>query len=521
MTKFHLSKVAFTILLLLTSIRLIAEDQSVSYTFGEHLSANTTKSNYPLNERILLTANNKDGGTAPQYYHNTDSTKRSLRIYKSNTFILTPLNGTAIKSVVIESLSASYTPKLSYTIDDETEKKTATASGTRYTISNLTATKRIVFRNNLEATNTQLRMYTITVTYAVLDEGELNDLIDSEGFVGGYTAEQLSPLKTLYADYRQDNTNATIKQNLINEIYTLRKAPQITFDAGRFYRITNVADNNVLYADYSNSNVASRPDSDASQVSEFWKVTSVNGETTITNPNTKTAIADASGNLTSAGTGNITNTGVAKYKIAFGTESLTVAPEIRLKSIESIDVNILGGRYGTFYFPFAVNASADAAFYRGEAERSDAYHVRKTEGPIPAETPIVVASTEAKVSLAIAYDSTLPSNNQVTETGVLRGSLAPLPLPAGAYVLWTGTQGVAFYPVASNNTLTANKVYFQTALGASVRPIEVGEAPTTSIAPVVDEKQNTTYFHLNGRPVTRPVAGAIYLTKDGKKVIFK
>ncbi len=180
MTKFHLSKVAFTILLLLTSIRLIAEDQSVSFTFGEHLNANTTKSDYPLNERILLTVNNKDGGTAPQYYHNTDPTKRSLRIYKSNTFILTPLNGTAIKSVEIESLGASYTPKLSYTIDDETAGKTATVTNKIfYTISDLTATKRIVFRNNLEATNTQLRMYKITVTYAVLDDGEANDLIDS------------------------------------------------------------------------------------------------------------------------------------------------------------------------------------------------------------------------------------------------------------------------------------------------------------------------------------------------------
>ncbi len=79
MKKFYLSKVAFTILLLLTSIRLIAEDQSVSFTFVDHFEEATEIPSYPLDKYILLTTSQgANKTTIPKYFPNKTKTKSAL-----------------------------------------------------------------------------------------------------------------------------------------------------------------------------------------------------------------------------------------------------------------------------------------------------------------------------------------------------------------------------------------------------------------------------------------------------------
>lgn len=355
-----------------------------------------------------------------------------------------------------------------------------------------------------------------------VNESEVETILAGEGFVGGYTTEQLATLTSLYATYQADRTNCNAKVNVANEVTRLTSETKIPFEATKYYRLYTVSDGHVLYVDYANNRVASRTLSDANKVDEFWKLSSLDGAAQIMNPNTQTGISSADGNLATGVNALLANTGMAKYSIKFGDSPLTIAPEFRLKAIESINLPV-SKKYATFCYPFAVEPrDASSVIYTVNNVSGQEATVNTINGIIPANTPVIVRGEDNSVhTMNIVYDNSQPV--ATIGNNLLRGVSAPTNISQSAFVIWTNSANeTGFYPVAQAGLLSANKAYLLLPnAGGAYYKINISDA-TTKIMDIKEASLGQTqYYDLSGKPVRILLPGVVYLTSEGKKVIFK
>ena len=149
----------------------------------------------------------------------------------------------------------------------------------------------------------------------------------------------------------------------------------------------------------------------------------------------------------------------------------------------------------------------------------------------PAETPLLVynAGSKAKTFLLIPTDD---EASEVLVAAEFRGTLAAKDMPASSskmdYYVCTGK---AFTWVKEAGQIAANRCWLQIGSGnqpaatrASNRAITRGIGGidgTTGIDAVENgEVTNEGYYDLNGRKVTNPKRGGIYI-HNGKKVIVR
>ncbi len=359
-----------------------------------------------------------------------------------------------------------------------------------------------------------------TACQQVVDEAKVGELLASADFVGGYTSEQLVALRTAYDAYKTDVNNCAARTNVINAVTAVERLQKITFDSRKLYRIYNVRTNNeVLYVNYETNQVATRTTSDASKVDELWTLSATNGNVTITNPNTKTSIS-SNGELGS-GTLTLSDAGVAKFAIA----GLLTAPVIRLKEAESISLPI-GKKYATFCYPFDVQSnSSSVTFYKvGDVSGDVVTIVPTTNGEVvPAHTPIIAQGENGSLhQLSIVYNAAAPHSTPATS--LLKGVLAPQQIPSESFIIWTNSSDeTGFYRVSdASDKLPANRAYLLLSdVGGAFYQIHLSGGTSSVVGTVGDADKRVQYFDLSGRPVTVLVPGVVYLTSDGKKVIFK
>ncbi len=338
---------------------------------------------------------------------------------------------------------------------------------------------------------------------------EATAVANNPGFVGSYADADVTDLAQANDAY---NAGTALLRRVEAEMNLLKTTKQaITFDANKYYRLYTT-DGNVVATNYAGGTTTETED--ATKVSQFWKMSAVTATTDIAGANEPSSVTNSAVSSTDGVnfTMNVRNRGEASY---------------RLKPVTSVAVNVRS-THSTFYFPFAVTKPEGVTLYNGvtaSAENGKLVLQRIDSQSVAALTPVVLqADASGNKEFAIDYTAA-PSSS--TGTNLLRGVLAPEGLASGNYILRTvGVPTPGFYIVNKDNTtLPANKVYvvanaFGTS-GTSFLSLVDGEEPTTGISGVATDSKAVKYYNLNGTPVAKPVSGVMYITSDGKKVIFK
>ncbi len=340
-----------------------------------------------------------------------------------------------------------------------------------------------------------------------------NEVLKQRDFVGGYTTTEAADVATA----KESFTNGEmLLRTLEATVGNLKKTgTPIAFDANKYYRLYTT-DGNVVATNYAGGTTTEAED--ATKVSQFWKVSEIGTNATVINPNepqvgaTNIAVTSTDGvNFRM----NLRNRGEASY---------------RLKPIATVGVKVLAGRiYGTFYYPFAVSITdqTDATFYKSTANQPDRVLTTSVSGSVSKETPVIVKATNSNDAtdqvfrLAIDYSNTQTNLN---DANLVQGVLVPTQKSAGSiYIMAKASRGEGFYKTTADGVLAANKAFLNatTTTGASFLPFADGEEPTTGISGMVTDSKVVKYYNLNGTPVAKPVSGVMYITSDGKKLIFK
>lgn len=184
--------------------------------------------------------------------------------------------------------------------------------------------------------------------------------------------------------------------------------------------------------------------------------------------------------------------------------------------------------YGTISAPVALNIPEGIKAYTVTVDesREKALLEELTEGVIPAETGVVICKTSSES----VFNFTLAAEGYFDGTNNLEPIYhsKEIGTDVNAYILANINDVIGFYRLDPNSrTLSGFKAYLvlPTALN-HIKSLSIGEE-TTGIdhdalhSESLDQNnREKVYYDLQGRRVTRPTKG-IYITNDGKKVIFR
>lgn len=180
--------------------------------------------------------------------------------------------------------------------------------------------------------------------------------------------------------------------------------------------------------------------------------------------------------------------------------------------------------YGTMSAPVALNIPEGIKAYTVTVDesREKALLEELTEGVIPAETGVVIRKTNQEN----AFDFTLAAEGYFYGTNNLEPVYQSknIGTDINAYGLAKVNGTIGFYRLDSDNrTITGFKAYLvlPTALN-HIKSLSIGEETTGIDHETLPSEslREKVYYDLQGRRVIRPTKG-IYITNDGKKVIFR
>lgn len=188
----------------------------------------------------------------------------------------------------------------------------------------------------------------------------------------------------------------------------------------------------------------------------------------------------------------------------------------------------------TLVLPFDASLPDGVKAYELIYTSGDAATAKKVN-TISADKPVLINAEEGKYLFASSFDwntnidfsshgsANASSTGYVTSnealTGVYNTSMPFSYVPANAYVLQNGAEGLGFYKVAAENTIkvTSFRAYLTASTPARSLKI-VFDDETTGISEVSVVKDKN-YFNLEGQRVSKPTKG-LYIM-NGKKVIVK
>ncbi|MCI6671660.1 MAG: hypothetical protein MSG77_03830 [Prevotella sp.] len=231
--------------------------------------------------------------------------------------------------------------------------------------------------------------------------------------------------------------------------------------------------------------------------------------------------------------------GTADFISQFSTSYIEKATQIDI-------VPKATAQWTTFNYPFAVKMPTPFADINASEgiwaciENTDVFsnpnlktnvQVKPLSGQyVEKETPMVVEMKPAKsITLEIIQDiSGVPSSELITQKSTLwEGTLAPKNVEVGDYVIRNLAQGNGWYPITGSPLVSANKVYLPKSKAVAASKfftLEFTDRNTTTGIGAMQSNdeviKDMIYYDLSGRRVVNPAKG-IYITSEGKKVVFK
>ncbi|MCI6104076.1 MAG: hypothetical protein MR693_03120 [Bacteroidales bacterium] len=396
------------------------------------------------------------------------------------------------------------------------------------------------------------------ITFVSMDDNDIvstykNGLYSKQGFVGGYTAEDLAGLDGL--------STVAECQAFDDELAT--KTP-IAFDAARYYRIKNYARNlsidndehighggymGIYYANpgapischnESLGEAASIWKFEKDADSENYRLYNLNAKKYVGKSNANgsryfTMVADAADaglfSLTAQdnalqyviactnGAGDAVQLHVSGYGVMNYNAGANSASAWYLAPAEALELNLnaAGADYwASLYLPFDVTLPASVEAYAAKSHGTDYVGLTPVIGTLAAEDGVVIKAADAKVSLPI-----LTTSAAKTTGNLFRGTLesADITDNKSIYTLGASDGVVALYH-PSNTKLKANRAYLPASaqtLAASLRFVFGDDV--TGIDGVEAEQQDAkACYDLSGRRVLQPKHGLYVI--GNKKVLI-
>ena len=397
------------------------------------------------------------------------------------------------------------------------------------------------------------------ITFVSMDDNDIvstykNGLYSMQGFVGGYTAEDLAGLDDL----------STVAECQAFDAELATKTP-IAFDAARYYRIKNYArnlsiDNNVhlghggymgIYYAHPEAPISCHNES-LGEAASIWKFEKdADSENyRLYNLNTKkyigksasegsqyfTMVANAADaglfSLTAQssalqyviactnGAGDAVQLHVSGYGVMNYNAGANSASAWYLAPAEALELNLnaAGADYwASLYLPFDVKLPASVEAYAAKSHGTDYVGLTPVIGTLAAEDGVVIKAADAKVSLPI-----LTTSAAKTTGNLFRGTLESADIADNQkayYTLGASDDVVALYH-PSNTKLKANRAYLPASaqtLAASLRFVFGDDV--TGIDGVEAEQQDAkACYDLSGRRVLQPKHGLYVI--GNKKVLI-
>ena len=210
---------------------------------------------------------------------------------------------------------------------------------------------------------------------------------------------------------------------------------------------------------------------------------------------------------------------------AFATAS-TVGTPLGAPSTWKYTWNSGTAKAGTLILPYEANIpDGITAFTLTYTSGSSATATEITTGVLPANTPVLLNAETASTNYYFTSTGTVPDAAPTElKKGAMTGVYSTGYVPANSYVLQNGADGLGFYKVTADNTISIG------AYRAYLTPGQNAEAPMLSIAfsdgqttglKIVAKEQLTldNVFNIAGQRVANGYKGLVI--KNGKKYIIK
>lgn len=374
-----------------------------------------------------------------------------------------------------------------------------------------------------------------------------------DGAPGTYPAEDMEVLRQAHKAYTQEAT-ATNKAAMVTACRQLTTtAKRIGFAENTWYRLVNanrrieekaqaltIGLNGKSYVAQIAGLTENTGEIPAADMMWQFRPSTLSGQVTLMSANGLYLEGSLSGQLVTATT---KKADAAPYRMAFNEQgnwlirhdnnapihATTTGTVIgyndayscwNIEPVTHIAIHIDENRYASRCFPFSVELPDGLTAYT--ASRRSANQVVLTaidSRVIPARTPIVLFSeneTVATYTCPILYtdtDSPLTDNE-------LQGTYAIQPAPFPAYVLSAENGKTYFARLQADADMPANSAYMEWIEGDDTEQLEIVPDTPTGIKDPTTSQSPATLYHLDGTRCTSPVRGRIYVTSDGKKIIF-
>ena len=179
-------------------------------------------------------------------------------------------------------------------------------------------------------------------------------------------------------------------------------------------------------------------------------------------------------------------------------------------------------QYATYYGDKTVKLPAGLTANVGEIDAQK--HMLKLTpigNVVPANTAVIITGAAGNYTLNVSTEAgSVPAKND------LKGSLTEIPATtvSSASVAYyamgynTEAQKVSF-GLVEGTSITAGKAYIEISKTAGAAPELLGDFLISSVQHVQRDTDSATIYDLNGRKVTQPVSGQLYV-RNGKKFIY-
>ena len=179
-------------------------------------------------------------------------------------------------------------------------------------------------------------------------------------------------------------------------------------------------------------------------------------------------------------------------------------------------------QYATYYGDKTVNLPAGLTANVGEIDAQK--HMLKLTSignVVPANTAVIITGAAGNYTLDVSTEAgSVPAKND------LKGSMTEIPATT------VSSASVAYYAMAYNTeaqkvsfglvegtSIPAGKAYIEVSKTAGAAPELLGDFLISSVQHVQRDTDSATIYDLNGRKVTQPVSGQLYV-RNGKKFIY-
>ena len=191
----------------------------------------------------------------------------------------------------------------------------------------------------------------------------------------------------------------------------------------------------------------------------------------------------------------------------------------KLVAPETNQLTISSAKCATFYGEKSMKLPAGLTAHVGEVDaQHGVVHLKAIGSVVPANTAVIITGEPGTYTLTATTETAQPfAKNDLkgTSTGITASAIAAAP---EAYYALSINQGQPCFGILERD-LPAGKAYFTQPKSAGMASQFVSDFIISSVQHVQQKAEEGTLYDLNGRAVTQPVKGNIYV-RNGKKFIY-